>query len=31
MKRMNPISPHEMQELKEDEEFLKGDRKNASH
>jgi mono/diheme cytochrome c family protein len=31
MKRMNPISPHEMQELKEDEEFLKGDHKNESH
>jgi mono/diheme cytochrome c family protein len=31
MKRMNPISPHEMQEQKEDEEFLKGDHKNESH
>jgi mono/diheme cytochrome c family protein len=31
MKRMNPISPHEMQEQKEDEEFLKGDHKNANH
>ena len=31
MKRMNPISPHEMREQQEDEEFLKGDHKNDSH
>ena len=31
MKRMDPISPHEMQGQKEDEEFFKGDHKNESH
>jgi mono/diheme cytochrome c family protein len=31
MKRMNPISPHDMQEKKEDEEFLKGDHKHEGH
>jgi mono/diheme cytochrome c family protein len=31
MQRMNPISPHELQEQKEDEEFLKGDQKKESH
>jgi mono/diheme cytochrome c family protein len=31
MKRMNPISPHERQEQKEEEEFLEGAHKNESH
>ena len=31
MQQMNPVSPHEMQEQKEDEEFLKGDHKNEGH
>ena len=31
MKRMNPTSPHERREQKEEEEFLKGDQKNATH
>ena len=31
MKRMNPTSPHERQEQKEEEEFLKGVQKNATH
>lgn len=31
MKRMNPTSPHERQEQKEEEEFLEGAHKNESH
>jgi mono/diheme cytochrome c family protein len=31
MQRMNPISEHERQEQKEDQEFLKGDHKNEAH